>query len=591
MTDINTDYRWDMTPLAPTDAAAFKRQLDQSVTTAIAFGNEYRGRIANLAAKELLDALQAYEQLQLAAVKPQYYAHLLFAEDSAREEAKKLSQLASETGNRLTRELLFFDLEIMAISDEHFALLENDPLLGNYHHYMTSLRKFKPHTLPEREEQLLKLKDLTGCTAFNRLFDELSASFRYTMVIDNKEREFTGEELLGYLHNPDRELRERAFSIFLEKHGEQSLIYSAIFNNVALDHGKETELRGYSHPMQATNTGNEMSDATIANLMSVTEANYPLAQDYFNIKARLLGLVKLKNTDIYAPLADNPKQYSFDEAKELVLQAYAGFNADYLPALKRVFDESHLDVFPRNGKSGGAFCMGVTPDITPYLLLNHTSNLRDVATLAHELGHALHFIRSGKQSIINYHAPLPLAETASVFGEMLLTRQMLDNESDPAVKIALLCAKIEDIIATTFRQIVLTRFEERLHLERQSELLTETRICELWLEENGKLFGDQVEMIDAYRWGWSYISHFIHTRFYCYSYTFAELLVLALYRQYQLTGADFIPGYDAILTSGGSLSPADTAALAGIDINEPGFWQSGYDILHELIVELKLLVG
>jgi oligoendopeptidase F len=343
--------------------------------------------------------------------------------------------------------------------------------------------------------------------------------------------------------------------------------------------------------MQPTNTGNELADATVAQLMSVTEANYPLAQEYFRLKAKLLGLEKLKNTDIYAPIAESPQKYSFDEARELVLQAYGGFNQAYIPVLKRVFDEKHIDVFPRNGKSGGAFCMGVAPDTTPYLLLNHTSNLRDVATLAHELGHALHFIRSGSQSMLNYHAPLPLAETASVFGEMLLTRQMLDSEKDPAVKIALLCAKIEDIIATTFRQIVLTRFEERLHLERQSDLLTEARICELWLEENGKLFGAEVEMIDAYRWGWSYISHFIHTRFYCYSYTFAELLVLALYRQYQIKGAAFIPGYDAILASGGSLSPADTAALAGIDINEPGFWQSGYDILQELIAELKLLVG
>jgi oligoendopeptidase F len=234
--------------------------------------------------------------------------------------------------------------------------------------------------------------------------------------------------------------------------------------------------------------------------------------------------------------------------------------------------------------------MGISPDIQPYILLNHTENLRDVATLAHELGHALHFSLSGKQSMINYHAPLPLAETASVFGEILLTRMMLDTEKDPKVKISLLCAKIEDIIATTFRQVVLTRFEQKLHLERSSGLLSDARICQLWLEENGKLFGSSVDMIDAYRWGWSYISHFIHTRFYCYSYTFAELLVLALYRQYQLKGADFLPGYSAILASGGSLSPADTAALAGVDITEPEFWQNGYDILAGLVAELKGLV-
>jgi oligoendopeptidase F len=586
----SAENRWDLAALAPASAEDFTNRLDAAITAAVAFGERYRGRIAGLDPDGLLAALMDYEQLQVDAIKPQYYAYLIFAEDSTSDYAKRVSQQATEAGNRLSRELLFFDLEIMALPDDRFDLLCSDPLLATYRHYLASIRKFRPHSLPEREEQLLKLKDLTGATAFTRLFDELSASFRFIFEIDGEEKECTGEELLGYLHHPDRQLRERAFATFLDKHGEQSLVYGTIFNTIALDHAKEMELRGYSHPMQPTNTGNELADATVERLMSVTEANYPLAQEYFRLKAGLLGVDKLKNTDIYAPVAESPKQYSFGEARELVLAAYASFNPDYLPLIERVFAERHIDALPRPGKSGGAFCMGVAPGVTPYLLLNHTGNLRDVATLAHELGHGLHNLRSAGQTLLNYHAPLPLAETASVFGEMLLTRMLLDKESDREVKKALLCAKIEDIIATTCRQIVLTRFEERLHLERQGELLTDARICELWLEENGKLFGDAVTAIDSYRWGWSYISHFIHTRFYCYSYTFAELLVLALYREYQLRGKDFIPGYDAILASGGALSPADTAALAGIDITAPDFWQKGYDILAELIAELKTLL-
>ena len=586
---MNTS-RWDLAELAPESAADFTLKLNQAVNAAITFGHKYRGKIAALSPEETHCAILEYEQLQADALKPQYYAHLIFAEDSTSESAKKLSQEAAEAGNQLSRELLFFDLEIMALSDSSFENLNSQPLLKNYCHYLASIRKFQPHTLLEREEQLLKLKDLTGCTAFTRLFDELSASFTFKMEIAGESRDFTGEELLGYLHNPDRELREKAFTIFLEKHAEQSLVYSTIFNTVALDHAKEMELRGYSQPMQSTNLGNELSDETVESLMQVTEANYPLAQEYFRLKAVLLGVDKLKNTDIYAPLAESPKKYSAIEAKELVMAAYSGFNPEYLPILENLFSAGRVDVYPRIGKSGGAFCMGIAPDITPYVLLNHTDNLRDVATMAHEFGHALHFVLCGKQSLINYHAPLPLAETASVFGEILLTRMMLDAESDKAVKISLLCAKIEDIIATTCRQVVLTRFEERLHLERRTGLLTDAMICELWLEENGKLFGDSVDMIPAYRWGWSYISHFIHTRFYCYSYTFAELLVLALYRQYQLQGADFIPGYTALLASGGSLSPADTAALAGVDITRPDFWQNGYDILAGLVAELKSLV-
>lgn len=582
--------RWDLAELAPASGEDFTRQLHKAVSDAQAFGLKYRGRIASLAPEDLLTALSDYEALQAAAFKPQYYAHLVFAEDSTSESARKLSQEAAEAGNQLSRELLFFDLEIMAIPDSHFKTVLNAPALKNYRHYIASIRKFQPYTLAEREEQLLKLKDLTGCTAFTRLFDELSASFRFSMEIDGKPQEFTGEELLGYLHHPDRELRERALTVFLAKYGEQSLVYSTIFNTIALDHAKELELRSYTHPMQATNIGNELSDETVENLMRVSEANYPLAQEYFRLKARLLGVAKLKNTDLYAPLGEVPEKYSYDDAKQLVLQAYSAFNPEYRPILESLLAGGRVDVHPRVGKSGGAFCMGISPDIKPFVLLNHTDNLRDVATLAHELGHALHFTLSSKQSMINYHAPLPLAETASVFGEMLLTRTMLDAESDPKVKTALLCAKIEDIIATTFRQVVLTRFEQRLHLERSTALLPDSRICELWLEENGKLFGNAVDMIDAYRWGWSYISHFIHTRFYCYSYTFAELLVLALFRQYQLKGVDFLPGYDAILASGGALSPADTAALAGIDITEPEFWQNGYDILAGLIGELQSLV-
>jgi oligoendopeptidase F len=249
-----------------------------------------------------------------------------------------------------------------------------------------------------------------------------------------------------------------------------------------------------------------------------------------------------------------------------------------------------VDVPPRPGKSGGAFCMGMTPSLPPYVLLNFTGNLRDVATIAHELGHGLHFVLAQRQTMLNYHPSLPLAETASVFGEMLLTRYMLERESDPLVKVSLLCAKIEDIIATTFRQNVLTRFEERLHLERKNGLLLSAQLCDAWWQENAKLYGNAVEMIEPYRWGWSYISHFIHARFYCYSYTFAELLVLSLYNGYLREGAAFIPGYKAILASGGSLSPADTVKKAGIDFADPGFWQQGYDFLADLIKELRELV-
>ncbi|RNC67598.1 MAG: M3 family oligoendopeptidase [Desulfuromonadales bacterium] len=586
-----THLLWDTTTLYPAPSSSqLETDLANGAAQTKTFRERYQGRVAELDVAGLLEALRRYEELSELLVKPQLYSHLLFAVDSEDDVHKSLSQRTAEFGNLMGRELLFFDLEIMDISDDKFAALATDVRLAGYRHFLESVRKLRPHTLKEREEQLLRLKELTGVGAFTRLFDELSASLRYRMELDGEERDFTGEELLGLLHHPDAAVRERSFTTFLARHEEESVVLSTIFNTVALDHSQELELRDYRHPMEPTNLGNEIPEEVVNRLMDVSEANYGLARDYFHLKARLLGLPKLKNTDVYAPVGETDRSFTFAEAKDLVLDAYGRFRPDFREMAEAFFDERRVDVMPRPGKSGGAFCMGMTPQLPPYVLLNYTGNLRDVATIAHELGHGIHFVLAQKQTMLNYHAPLPLAETASVFGEMLLTRYLLEREDDPQLKIALLCAKIEDIIATTFRQNVLTRFEERMHLERKQELLTSSRLCDLWWEENGKLYGDAVEMIPPYRWGWSYIGHFIHARFYCYSYTFAELLVLSLYRKYLEEGDAFIPTYVGILESGGSLSPADTVKPAGIDLADLHFWQKGYDFLAELIEELKRLV-
>lgn len=592
MTDDATRLFWDTTPLyASAEDPAIEKDLEEAKLRGAEFRERYAGKTASLAAGELFDALAVYERLQELILKPQLYAHLLFAADSEDDAVKRLSQRTAEFGNEMGRELLFFDLELMEIGEEEFAkLFTADPRLDSYRHFLESVRKFRPHTLSEREEQLLKLKDLTGSDAFNRLFDELTASFRYSFELDGETKEMTGEDLLGLLHHADAGVRERAFSTFLKRQEEQGVVFSAVFNNVALDHRQDMDLRGYRAPMQPTNLGNEIPDQVVERLMEVSEANYPLARDYFRLKAKLLGVDRLKNSDIYAPVGGTGRAYTFDEAKDLVLESFGNFSPRFRDLATPFFEERRIDVPPRPGKTGGAFCMGMTPSLSPYLLLNHTGNLRDVTTLAHELGHGLHFVLASKQSMLNYFPPLPLAETASVFGEMLLTRMLLEREDDRQVKISLLCASIEDIIATTFRQNVLTRFEEWMHLERQNGLITSGHLCDLWWEENGKFYGDSVEMIPPYRWGWSYISHFIHTRFYCYAYTFAELLVLALFEKYLKEGDAFIPIYEEILESGGSKSPAETVRPAGINLADPGFWQQGYDLLAELIKELKRLV-
>jgi oligoendopeptidase F len=580
--------RWNTAPLyASMEAPELEADFTKGAAMTDGFREKYFGKVASLNARQLKEALVEMERLQETLVKPQTYAYLLFAADSEDTGKKKLSQRAMEFGNRMSQELLFFDLEIITLEDERYRELIGDASLADYRHYLESLRRYKPHTLPERDERLLKEKSLTGVEAFTRLFDELSSSFRYDFELDGDKHEMSGEELLGLLHHPDSCVRERAFTTFLRKYEEQSIAYGAIFNNAALDHGQDMEIRNYQQVMEPTHLANELAPEAVAGLMKVTEDNYHLARHYFQLKARLLGLPKLKNTDIYAPTPGSDRNYSFNKAKDLVLDAYGMFSQDFREIISSFFSEHRIDVLPRPGKSGGAFCMGISPSLPPFVLLNYTGNLRDVATLAHELGHGLHFVLSQRQSMLNYHSPLPLAETASVFGEMLLTRLLLKRESDPKFKLSLLCAKIEDIIATTFRQVVLTRFEERFHLERKQGLLSTEDICSFWWEENARLYGDSVAMIEPYRWGWSYISHFIHSRFYCYSYTFAELLVLSLFNKYLKEGATFVPKYIHILESGGSQAPADTVRHAGINFNDPGFWQEGYDFLQGLIEELE----
>ncbi|HJV64937.1 MAG TPA: M3 family oligoendopeptidase [Geomonas sp.] len=588
---MTSDLTWDTIPLYPSPTSEeLNRDFEESTAKVTAFREKYRSKVSGLSAEALLEALFAYEALQESLAKPQLYAHLLFAADSESDVNKRLSQKASEFGNLMGRELLFFDLELIEMDDEPFKALAEDSLLANYRHFLQALRKFKPHTLSEREESLLSQKGLTGVQAFSRLFDEVSASLRYTLEIEGEQREMSGEEVLALLHHPDAAVREKAFGTFLNKHQEHQILFSAVFNNAALDHSQELELRNYGHPMEPTNLGNEIPTEVVENLMQVSENNYPLAQEYFRLKAKLLGMPRLKNCDVYAPLTDSGKQYSFEEARTMTVQAYRGFSEEFAQMADSFFTDKRVDALPRPGKSGGAFCMGMTPSLNPYLLLNFTGNLRDVSTMAHEVGHGIHFMLAQKQSMLNYHMPLPLAETASVFGEMLLTRQLLENETDKEVKKSLLCAKIEDIIATTFRQNVLTRFEEKMHLGRKDGLLTANELCDIWWNENGKLYGDSVEMIEPYRFGWSYISHFIHARFYCYSYTFAELLVLSLYQMYLKEREAFLPIYRDILADGGSRTPADTLAPAGIVMTDPGFWQNGYDLLRDLIEELKKLI-
>jgi len=586
---------WELSSLYPAlDAPELRQDLAAASPAAARFRSSYHGRLADgqLNAGELATALEEYAALQLLSLRPYLYAQLLFSSDGNDPRHLRLLAEVRESWQQVSETTLFFELELLRIPEERFAQLRADCRLATFGHFLDNLRAHAPYTLSEAVEQALKRKDLSGREAFVQLYDELCAGLRhrFRMPGEDKPREVTGEELLALLYHPEREVRENAFATYLTSHGEQALVLTACFNNLLLDHGKEVELRGYPDRMTPTCLSSETAPEMVEQLLTVSEEHYGLARDYFELKRELLGYDQLKNTDLYAPLTSAPQHFPFAEAIKLVEGAFAGFHPELAGAVRPLGSSGRLDVAPRQGKSGGAFCMGLYPGAAPFVLLNYTGTLRDVTTLAHELGHAAHYVLAGGQHLLNYHPPLPLAETASVFGELLVTRQLLAGESNPQLRIGLLCAKLEEIIATTFRQAMLTRFEQKAHAQRAGGLLSSDDLCELWLAENARLFGDVVTMIPAYRWGWSYISHFVHARFYCFSYVFGELLVLALYRRYQQEGAAFAPRYLELLRAGGSAAPAELLRPLGISLDDPAFWAQGYAVVREMLEELKGLL-
>ncbi|PLY03716.1 MAG: oligoendopeptidase F [Desulfuromonas sp.] len=553
----------------------------------------YKSKLnGDLEASTLEQALAEMQALQKLGLRPYLYAQLNFSTNGTDDQAKGLIAKVREAWSQSSEKLLFFELALLRLEADHFERLVNSKELVDYRHYLENLSEHAPYVLGDEAEQIIKRKDLTGKEAFVQLYEEVTGemSFSFTMPGEDEPRKVSGEELLALLYHQDAGVREAAFTTFLEGHAEQATVLCACFNNLLLDHGRECSLRGYPDIMIPTHLDHETDAEMVAGLMDVSEENYPLAQEYFALKKKLLGLSTMRNTDLYAPLNTQSRNYSFDEAKQLVLDAFGSFSGEIAEIAGDFFKERRIDVPPATGKSGGAFCQGMIPGEKPYVLVNFTGNLRDVSTLAHELGHGVHFVLSQQQNLYQYQAPLPFAETASVFGEMLLTRHLLEQEGDRETRIALLSTKLEEIIATTFRQNVLTRFELAAHRKRAEGLLSPDAYGELWWQENAKLFGDKVEMIDAYRWGWSYISHFIHARFYCTSYVIGELLVLALYHRYREQGDKFVPLYRELLAKGGSTAPRELLAPFGIDLSAPGFWQQGYVQVKELLDELKQLI-
>ena len=586
--------KWNLSDLfAAHDDPQIDATLKNCHTRAEAFANRFRTRMeepATLTAEILLHALNELETIYEALGRAGSYSGLLYAADTAKPEYQDLEQRVEQRSTEIRNHLLFFELQWLKCDDEIANRLIGDPRLETYRHYLANLRRYRAHTLSEPEEKVINEKDNTGRNAFGRLFSEVTSSLTFTTEKDGKTEDRNLSQILSLLHEPDRALRQRAMETLYLKLSEHGQVLTFIYDTLIQDHLTMDRLRAYPNPMAQRHLFNEIDAQAVKTMMGVTEANYGLAHDYFRVKARLLQVPRLALYDQYAPVGKEVRPFPYSQAQQVILDAFEAFDPKFRELAAEFFAKNWIDAEIRRGKRGGAFCASPSPQLHPYILCNYDDNLRDVMTVAHELGHGLHGCLSRKQNYLNYDTPLTTAETASVFGEMLVFDYLLARQTDAGVQIALLASKIEDIFATVFRQNVLTRFEELAFSARKEKRLTPHILGSLWLEANGKYYGDAVDMPDGYRWGWSYIPHFIHSRFYCYSYVFGQLLVLALYRMYKDEGKSFVPKYLALLEAGGSDTPEALLKPLGVDIHKSEFWQKGFEEVKGLVEKLRELI-
>ncbi len=585
---------WNLSDLfAAHDDPKIAATLDDCHVGAERFARRFRPLMQNpesLSAGVIRQALEELEIIYEAMGRVDSYAGLLYAADTTNPEYQNFEQRVEQRSTEIRNLLLFFELEWLKLDAMIADRLLADPALKNFQHYLASLRRYRPHTLTEPEEKIINERDNTGRNAFGRLFSEVTSSLTFKLEKDGTQEELNLSQILSLLHEPNRALRQHAMETLYEGLSQHGQVLTFIYDTLIQDNLTMDRLRKYPDPMAQRHLFNEIDSAAVKTMMAVAENNYGLAQDYFRLKAKLLKLPRLALYDQYAPVGKEVRPFPYQQARQVILEAFEAFDPTFRQIATEFFAKNWIDAEIRKGKRGGAFCSSPSPKLHPYILCNYDDNLRDVMTVAHELGHGLHGWLSRKQNYFNYDTTLTTAETASVFGEMLVFDYLLKQQTDPQVQIALLAGKLEDLFATVFRQNVLTRFEESVFAARKEKRLTPDTLGRLWLDANGKYYGDAVDLSDGYRWGWSYIPHFIHSRFYCYSYVFGQLLVLALYRIYKDEGESFVPKYCALLEAGGADSPEALLHPLGVKIHSAEFWQKGFEEIKSLLARLQKLI-
>lgn len=582
------EIEWDLSDLyRDPDDPKLERDRKTVLAEAADFSEKYRGRVNKLTIKEFLSSIQEYENIVEKLRKIGSYSHLIWSVNTEDPGLGKLVQEASELGSEVTQKLVFYDVEWLKMDDQKAMQWIESEEMAPYRHYLQVSRLYKDHTLEEGQEQVMSAKNVTGRSAWSRYFDETLGAARFEL----EGEELTQTEVLSKLHSSDRELRRKAHSSLTVTFREKSRTLTFIFNTLLADKYTNDKLRGYKSWITSRNLSNQIDEKSVNALIESVTSSYSLVHRYYQLKKSLLGYEKLYDYDRYAPLLKNQKKIRWSEARGMVLDAFSGFHPEMEQIASRFFNEKWIDAAIKPGKRGGAYSASTIVTAHPYVFMNFDGQLRDVQTLAHELGHGVHQYLSRVQGELQSSTPLTTAETASVFAEMLVFEKLMEKLDDPKEKLALLTSKIDDTIATVFRQVSMNRFEDTIHNSRRNDgEMTTEQFSEKWYETQQDLYGESVTLTDEYRLWWCYIPHFLHTPGYVYAYAFGELLVLALYQSYKNNRAGGFPDqYMKMLEAGGSDWPHNLVAGLDMDIKDPTFWGRGLQIFEDMIIQAEQL--
>ncbi len=556
--------------------------LDAADTQAEEIASDYEGKLAELDSDGLREAMERLARLSELVGRAGSYAQLAFSADTADPATGALMQRVMERATAIQTRVLFFELEWVGLDDDQAAELLSGDGLDFCRHHLELERRYRPHVLTKPEELIVTELAVTGRSAWDRLFDELTSAIR--VEAPGADAPVQLDIALSKLREPDRDLRRGVAEAVTESLEPGLRTRAYVFNTLLQDKATMDRLRHYPSWVSARNLSNEASDESVAALVEAVQKRYELARRWYRTKARLLGIEKLADYDRMASVSEDDVEIPWDEGRVIVREAFDSFSPRAAEVFDRFVDERWVDVPPREGKRGGAFSAPTVPSVHPYVMLNYTDKRGDVLTLAHELGHGLHQTLAREQGVFHQNTPLTVAETASVFAEQVVFGRLLAEAETPESRLALLAEAVEGQIATVFRQIAMNRFEDSVHTARRSEgELSVERFGELWRETQTDLLGDSVEITDGYSSWWSYVPHFIGAPGYVYAYAYGQLLALSVYRKYESEGEAMVPAYLEMLAAGGSRSPEELGAIVGVDLADPGFWDSGLDLVEEQI--------